>query len=429
MILTKAENFLQKKNIIFYVFLFLILFQIGYSFVFTGSDIFSESWKTVEELNLYKGYSYDSFDSSILAKVYFLIADHNISSDAGAQMLLAHDFPEHYFRGKLAFLNRPLYAFSVFLISRPLHFISNSYSLTFLAGIFFNFVLFFTAVFLFYILLKKLISFRVAFISSILLIFSPIVHIWLVQPETEIFGLFFVIFTLYLLYNYIESSSSKKLIIFSLIIGVLMLGKIIPALTFFILILALYFKRWKQGLLFFVIHLLPFALWYLWANKVWGLSYYTSEVVVFNMFLINNWILNVFQVPWSETFLIVLNSLPSFIYSLIYGFLLIPIIFAILGFRDVYLPRKRIFIFGFIFSFFALFFLMNYYTPRHGFLVFPVIYPLAVLGIDKTARFLKRYKSWHGCLFYLLIYGLLIIISSINIFKVFNYGVGSPWLI
>jgi len=427
-ILAKIEDLIMKRKIVFLIFFLLVFAQLVYGFLSPSYDASNDYWKSIEELSFSEDYSFDSLDNSIAKKVYPLVSDYHINSDCAGHVLLAHDFPRHYFRGHLAYLNRPLYPFLIYLISRPLHLISPSYALTFAAGIFLNFALFSFAVALFYSLVKRIISSRVAFLSSVLLIFSPFARVWLVQPDTNIFGAFAVILSLYLLYNYVNYPSSKKLIIFSLIVGLLMLGKMLFAIPFFILILALYFKRYKEGILFLVIHLIPFIFWYLLTTKGFGINYYSGDVTVFKMFLIDNWLFNIFQWPWYKTFQIFLDALPSFIFSLTYGFLLVPVILAFIGFRELSLKKKSIFCLGFVFSFFTLFFIMNYYTPRHGFLVFPVVYPLAILGIDRVARFLRRYKNWYSSIFYLTIFIFLIIISSVDIFKIFGYDTGFPWL-
>jgi len=418
------ENLFQKRKLVF-LFLFLLLsVQLIYSFAFPSANS-NSYWRTMEELNFFKGHSFDSFDNSILSKIYPLIANYRLNLDGGGQILLAHDFPQHYFRGHVVFLNRPLYAFLIFLISQPLHLISNSYSLTFVAGILLNFILFLAAAFIFYLLLQKLISSRAAFLSSFLLILSPFAHIWLVQPETNVFGAFTVILSLYLFYNYITNPSFKKIIIFSLIIGILMLGKMLFAISFFILLSALYFKRYKEGILFLIIHLIPLVLWYLWVTRVWGMSYFSAEITDFNMGI---WLINIFHWPWYQTAKIFLNALPLFILSVIYGFLLVPVIFALVGFKEFLLKNKTFFSLNLTFSFFLLFFLMNFYSPRQGFLLFPIIYPLAVLGIDKSADSFKKYIN--PKVFYLVVYIFLIVISSINVFKIFPYDVNCcPWLI
>ncbi|MFH1894762.1 MAG: glycosyltransferase family 39 protein [Patescibacteria group bacterium] len=433
-------NFEKKKNIIL-IFLLLSAFQFIYSFIFPSYDITSNYWKTIEEFGSYKSYSYDSFDNSIAAKIYPLVSNYHINSDSAAQILLAHDFPKQYFEGNHTFLNRPLYAFLVFLISRPLHLISDSYSLTFAAGALLNFALFLSAVILFYSLVRKIISNRVAFLSSVLLIFSPFTRVWLTQPETDIFGVFVVALTLYLLYDYMNNPNFKKLAIFSLLIGTLMLGKMLFAMPFFILLSAVFFKKYKEGFLFVLAFSLPLVLWYIIVTKVFGFNYYSKEMTDFDMYLINGWFWNIFKSPWPETFKIFLNAIPSFIFSLVYGFLLLPIILAMVGFKNVIFNRKNFFSVAFVFSFFILFFVMNYYTPRHGFLLFPIIYPSAILGTERIARFLGKFvrvgsndsrsvliKKYYPIVICFAIYLILIIISNLNIFEVFKYDGGYPWL-
>jgi hypothetical protein len=65
---------------------------------------------------------------------------------------------------------------------------------------------------------------------------------------------------------------------------------------------------------------------------------------------------------------------------------------------------------------------MNIYISRFGFWLFPLIYPLAVLGIDEAADFLKKYKQGYALAFQILIYSLIILISSLNIYKFVYYG-------
>lgn len=411
------------------IFVILIGIQAVYSFLFPIYDIDNPYWKSIQELGFIEGHPLGSFDGQIAKKIYPLISDYRINGDAGGMILLARDFPQYYFRGHFAFIDRPLYAFLVFLTARPMSLISDSYSATFAAGIFLNFVIFFFTVFLFYLLVKKIISSRVAFLSSVLLIFSPFAHIWLVQPETNIFGAFSVISSLYLLYNYAVSPSTRKLIIFSLIIGLLMLGKMLFFISFFILILAVLFRRFKEGILFLAVHLVPLGLWYFLVNGVFKFNNYLSDNISLNMYLAENWLINIFQWPWHRTFKIFLDALPKFISSAFYGFLALPVIFALAGFRKLSISRKNLFCSGFIFSFFALIFAMNYYSPRHSFLLFPIVYPLAVLGIDRVADFLRKYKKWYAVGFYLITFTALIIISSINILKVFPYnGSCCSWL-
>ncbi len=410
-------NFGKNKNIIL-IFSLLIAVQFFYSFLLP-SYADNNYWKTAEELNFYKGYSFNNFDDSFIQKIYPLIKNYHMNLDGGGYLLLAHDFPQHYFKGNYTFLSRPLYPILVNLAARPLHLISSSYSLTFAAGLLVNFALFFLTVYLFYLFLRKFVSLRTAFLSSFLLIFSPFAHVWLIQPETNIFGIFAIMLSLYLLQKYVEAPSLKKLIIFSLTIGVLLLGKKIFAISILILLLSFLFKRKKEGIIFFLLHLVPLALWLLWTTAVWKLPLYVDEVSQYGYGI---WFLNIFSWPWHQTLKIFIESVPNFINNILYGFLVIPVMLALAGYKRLVLPKKNILILSFLFSFFVLFLGMNIYVSRFGFWMFPLILPLAVLGIDEVARLLNRYGNWCGWGFYIFIYSLIIFISSLNICKFVYYG-------
>ena len=415
----QIEELFQNKKIIFLIFVFLIFFQLVFSFLFPSYEHSGSYWKNIEELNFYKGYSFNSFDNELLQKFYPLIKNYRMNLDGGGYLLVAHDFPQHYWKGNYTLLTRPLYPILVNWLARPLHLISDSYSMTFAAGILVNFLLFFLTVYFFYFLVEKLISQRVAFLSSVLLIFSPMAHVWLIQPETNIFGIFLVMASLYLLYNYLREPSFRKLIIFSLAIGALLLGKKIFAITIFFLLLAFIFRRYKEGIIFFLVHLIPLVFWALWVNRVWGLPFYVDEVSQFDFGV---WFLNIFHWPWYQTLKIFIESVPNFISIIVYGFLLIPVIFALIGYQRLILPKKNIIIFSFIISFFILLFGTNMYYPRWGFWLFPVIYPLAVLGIDQVASFSRKYKKLYALAFYVFIYSLIMLISSLDIYKFIYYN-------
>jgi len=168
-----------------------------------------------------------------------------------------------------------------------------------------------------------------------------------------------------------------------------------------------------------LVHLVPLGLWSLWVVQVWKLPLYVDEVTRWGYGV---WLLNIFKWPWYQTLQIFIESVPKFISAVIDGFLLIPVIFALIGYKRLVLHRKIILVFSFILSFFILFFGTNVYLSRFGFWMFPVIYPLAVLGIDEVAGFFKKYKKWYALAFYILIYSLIIVISSLNIYKFVDYG-------
>lgn len=149
---------MSKKKVIL-IFIFLIGLQALFSFLFPSYDDTSY-WSPIKDLDSDARYSFDSFDNSMAGRIYPFIKNYRLNLDGAGYLLVAHDFPQHYFAGHLTLLTRPLYPILVNIASRPLHLISDSYAMTFVAGIFVNFILFFFTVYLFYLLVRKLISSR-----------------------------------------------------------------------------------------------------------------------------------------------------------------------------------------------------------------------------------------------------------------------------
>lgn len=398
------------------VLILFLFFQLIYSFLFPAGG-FNQNW--LSPTTYLPKFAVESSDNFLMGKIYPLISpEYRLNSDVGNYLELAQNFNAQYFKGHV-FLDRPLYSFLIFLFSLPIRlFAEPSYGIIFGLAIFLNFILAAASVLIFFSLLKKLFSFKAAFFSSVLLVFSPYVHAFLIQPMAEILMVFVISLTVYLFYDYVKKPSVAKLIIYSLIAGIFMLGKMFFALSFFVLLLAFYSKRYREGIVFLLFHLIPLGFWYLWVTQIWHLAFYLHEAQHYQMGV---WLFGVFSQSWQETARIILASLPNFFRSAIYGFLLIPVIFSAVGFSSLPLKSKKIIYFSAIFSMFALFFAMNLYFARHAFLLFPIIYPAAIVGIEKTAVYLKRYRSWYYPVFYATIIGLMIIISNINIYQVFAY--------
>ncbi len=230
---------------------------------------------------------------------------------------------------------------------------------------------------------------------------------------------FAVILSVYLLDNYIRKPSLPKLIFFSLVIGTLMLGKIFFATSFFILLLSFYFRRYREGIIFGAVHLAPYLLWYVFVTKIWQIDFLFYAVQKPGA---GFWLLNVLHGPWQEAYLALLKAIPDFVTALIYSFLLIPVFFSVIGRQRLPFKSKNMIYFGSIFSVFLLGFSTAYYAFRHIFLLFPIIYPTCVLGIDEVSLRLKAQKPWLAALFYIVIIGFIILISNINIHQIFNYN-------
>ncbi|MBI3335402.1 MAG: hypothetical protein HY001_02795 [Candidatus Portnoybacteria bacterium] len=416
----KIHLFYTKEREVNFIFAVFIFIEFLYSILFPSYYPSHRYWMSLEELNLYKkDYSLGSFDNLLIKKLEPFIANYRVNVDVGGYLLLAHDFPRQYFRGHLTFLTRPLYPFMVYLVARPLQLISTSYSMTFLAGLVLNGALFFITAMLFYRLVAQYVSPLVGFGASSLLILSPFAHIWLSQPETNIFGAFLVMLSLYLLSFYLHHPSQKNLVLFSLIIGTLLLGKKLFFISFFIISLALIFKRYREGIIFFFLHLIPFALWYLFVTFVWGLSFQVDEVSSFG---VGVWLIDVFTKPCYYTMGKLSGALPEAITATMYGFIVIPLLFSLGGWPSLKMKYKKIIASTYCFSLFLLLFMAGRFIPRHAFLLFPLIYPSAVLGIERSVLFLTKRSIPVPALWYFLLYGSLIIPAHTNIYRFIPYG-------
>jgi len=400
-----------------FVLISLLSFQLVYGFLFPSCGL-SDNWQSISAY--LPKFQSESSDGFLLEKIYPLISsEYRLNSDIGHDLELARNFSPEYFKGS-PFLERPLYPFLIFLFSLPIRlFAIPSYGIIFGLSILVNFILISAAIALFFLLLKKLFSEKVAWLSSILLIFSPFVHSYLNQPLAEMLMVFAVIFSAYLLHNYIKKATAFKLIAFSLIVGILMLGKMFFATSFFILLLAVYFRRYREGAFFLAVHLIPFLFWYFWITQVWQIGYYAHEV---QNWQVGVWILDMVRWPWQETYQLFLNTLPNFITALIYSFLLIPIFFSMIGFQRLPFKSKNIIYFGAILAVFLLGFLQNFYYIRHVFLLFPIIYPTAILGMERATACLKWRQAWLKPAFYVIIISSIIFVSNVNIYQIFNYN-------
>jgi len=416
--LLKVQELFSRKWFIVLALVSLVGFQLLYSFLFPSCGSGGDIWEPITTfLPKFTAVSSDSF---LLDKIYPLISpQYSLYTDASYFLELGKNFSPEHLDGHM-YVERPLWPFLIFLPSIfTSFFITSSYALIFSLAISLNFILLSVGVLLFFSLLKQLFSLKVAWLSSILLIFSPFVHNYLNQPLSEILTVFTAILSIYLLYNYVKKPSVAKLIFFSLIVGVLMLGKALFAISIFILVLAIYFKRYKEGIAFLIIQLTPLLLWYLWVTQVWQISYWFYGAQKAD---VGFWMFNVFHWSWQETFQVLLNTSSNFFTALIFSFLLIPIIFSVIGWEKLPFKSKNIIYFGSIFSVFIFGFLTAYYAFRHVFLLFPIIYPTCILGIGVVSSRFKKHKTWLVPLFYVIIIGFIILISNINIHEVFPYN-------
>jgi len=354
-----------------------------------------------------------SGDTSLVKRFAALFPKYRMICDnAYFLRLIQRGFPGS-FSSLPMLMDQPLYPLLIFLVHKPigLLFDSQSMAVIFACAVVVNLLLMISGVSLFYFLLKNLFSSKVALFSNMLLIFSPLAHIWMVQSTSSgIMEIFIIITHIYLLYDYIGSPGRKRLIVYSILAGILMTGKMIFALGLFTICLGLYFRRIQETVIFFIIHLLPLGVWYLILNWGFGIGF---EIHTITDYKFGIWIFNLFSLAWYKQLAILIDVLPRYFKSIVYGFMMIPVILSIYGMYHVKIKFKNLIYFLYLGSFLGLFFIMNLFLPRLSFFLFPIIYPTAVVGL----KHLPGAKVFSPVIFL-----ATLVISNVNVYKIIEYG-------
>ena len=191
-------------------------------------------------------------------------------------------------------INRPAIPALNFILSKPIHFIGNlffniskleSAAIAFLI-VKFTFYLI-SSLFMFF-LIKKLLNSKIAMIGVFLFLTHPFMIYHATHLSIPEFSFFIPIIIIYMFSNLAEKYTYKKNIIFSLILGFLMLAKQAYGIYLAIIIFSLIFKKYKQVILSFIIHLIP-LIFYLILLNLNDIEYYNHEVVCCNA---PTWIFN-----------------------------------------------------------------------------------------------------------------------------------------
>jgi len=353
-------------------------------------------------------------DDFNLAKIFFnWFPDYHIICDATSFLFLAKNFPQSY-QERNIYIDHPLYNFFAFIILKPLSLFLNSSSYAVIFGVFIvvNVILMIISSILFFLLLLDFISPKNAFISALFLIVSPFTHSLLSQTTSSgIIEIFVVAVSLWLLNNYRKHSSRNRLIAYSLIFGVLLLGKQIFAISFFVLFLAWYFGRIREGLIFLFLQFVPTLLWFLYVKFGLHLPYNMVNVTYYDQ---GTWFLKSANWQPYQMGRILISALPKFFDSLIYGFLLLPVPLSFYGLYKMDLKNKFLLYFSLMISFFLLFFGMNYFRDTLSFLLFPIIYPTSVIGLDYLRNFLRKYSKVLSDIVYIGLIMSILIIANLN---------------
>lgn len=415
--------FMPKKTVIAALVL-AIIFQMFFSFASPAYEQGNSCQHSVDYFlntnadRMKNVFSVNKSELSLTALFFQYFPNYRVICDSMSFIYHAKTGFPYGFEERNIYIDHPLYEFFSFIILKPISwFHPISYPIIFAVFIFINFLMMLTTVFLFYNLIARIISSRVAVWSAFLLIFSPFTHTLISQPTTSaIMEIFVVVGCLWLLYDYSQKPGRRKLFGYSLLFGVLLLGKQIVALSLFALFLSWYFGRKKEGAIFFGLHLAPTILWYLFVKFILNLPYLAVNVSGGQ----GSWFLRADAWEFFKMSHIAITSIPNFFVMLVYGFILLPVLLAFFGLYKMELKHKYLLFFSFLASFQVLFMVMNYYRPSLSFLMFPVIYPAAICGLISLSEYLKKYGDVAVRIFFYAVIIFIIIISNLN---VYNFGI------
>lgn len=413
------------KNKYFFLIAGLVCLQFVLSFVFPAFEADNSCQHSADYFlntnakRMESVFSVNDKEVGLTKKFFTFFPNYRVICDSMSFIFLAKGWPQSYQQRNI-YIDHPLYNFFAFLLIKPVQIITNgiSYPLIFTAFMVVNYLLFFLTSFYLYSLTKEYFSSKVGFLSSVLFIFSPFVHSMINQPTSSgSMEVFIVMMTIVLLHNYCKKPSVKRLVFFSILFGFLMLGKQILALSLFIVMLGIYFKRYKEVLVFFILQFVPTGIWYMYVRLGLKLPYYLVNVSSYGQ---GTWFLMPENWTVGKMGHILLASLPNFFSTAVFGFFLIPLVLSIYGLYKINFKNKYLLVGLFCFSFLLLFVAMNYFAPRLTFLIFPIVYPAAAYALIDISDKLKIKNKKYSLLFF---YGLLLLIILISNGNVYDFGV------
>ncbi|MFC2166402.1 hypothetical protein ACFLQZ_00375 [Acidobacteriota bacterium] len=207
--------------------------------------------------------------------------------DSKFEFASAAQFPEYYKAVPIR-INRPIYSLCVFLLSKPVEWILSPFltperarlGSTVIGFIIFKFIIFLIGSLIMYRLLSEFIGPNASLFAVCLMLFHTNTIMAMATYHSSEFQIFSAIFIAAMFLNISKDYSLKKNIIFSLIVGILMLTKQNYAAYLAVILCSLWYKKWREVSLSIVIHLIPLGIWLL-CLKLMGLSYYNHEAVVY----------------------------------------------------------------------------------------------------------------------------------------------------
>lgn len=306
---------------------------------------------------------------------------YNMNCDSVGFIAAGHEFPEA-FADDPTRMSRPIYPLIEKLMFDTL--LNLGFDDGLLVGVygpvFINFMLAVGSAIILYYIVGKFFNKLIAIISALLLLLSSHFHIFLGQAHTEVAGDFVVVLCLLLIYLYSRRPSTKRMVLFSLFAGLLMLLKFVFSLLIFTVLILLYFKKYRELAIFAPLFFLPSALWYLFVTQVMHLDFVSAEV---SMYQQGTWFLHILSKP-SDLYIIpysYLVTLCLLVFDTLVAFGVVPVILATYGFVLWQYKHKNSIVFLFITSLTLMLYAMLFGGARFAFVLYPIVLPLAAYGL------------------------------------------------
>ncbi len=159
----RYQELFSKRRFIFFVLISLVGFQLIYGFLSPSSGSGGNIWEPIS--TLVPKFTAGSSGNFILDKIYPLISPrYNLYTDASYYLELGRNFSRERLDGHM-FTERPLWPFLIFLSSLPVRFFgAPPYAIIFGLATLLNFILMSAAVLLFFSLLRRLFSLKIAWV-------------------------------------------------------------------------------------------------------------------------------------------------------------------------------------------------------------------------------------------------------------------------
>ncbi len=199
------------------------------------------------------------------------------NTDSPTELFTADEFP-HSLKETNVRVSRPAYPLLVRALQQTLELLTHMFSpfSTVLAYILLKFFVFMAYCCLFWKLLRLFLSERATLLALILSLFHPLAITFIGTYHTTELQFITPVIVVALLWDISKVYTPKKNILYSLLVGFLMLAKPDYAVYIAVLLFAVFKRKYKAAGLSFISYLIPLAAWLLFL-KLYGVPYYDNQ--------------------------------------------------------------------------------------------------------------------------------------------------------